>query len=82
MGPLYPYNAADICPVWELSIADEEGSGRSRNRHVNLRWYVWRIRQKLDTLRRELPGRKSYKRKHERAGNITYTEAIVVGKDT
>jgi hypothetical protein len=74
MGTLYPYNAADICLVRELSVADKKSAGRSRNRHVNLCWYVGRIRQTLDTLRRELSGREGCGRIRERVRNWIYLE--------
>lgn len=74
MGTLYPYNAADICPVRELSVANKESTGGTRDCHVNLCWYVGRIRQTLDTLRRELSGQNCWERMTEIAGSANYTE--------
>ena len=81
MGTLHPYNAADISPIWELSVADEKSSGSSRNRHVNLCWYVGRIRQKLDTLRQELSGRRGYKRIKERGGGTNDAKITMADRD-
>jgi hypothetical protein len=40
MGPPYPYCAAYRGPLRQLHLADEEDTGRARDSHVHICWYV------------------------------------------